>query len=393
MGAELPVLYRGSVKDLLGPVATGEGNALVFNYTDAFSVFDWGRMPDLLKGKGEALAVLAAELFERLEKPETWKEFSCSPGALALRKHNRFGAVFNEIGEELQSEGLRTHYLGVLPEGATDPVRLSKLSRPTRQFAVSAVSVTRPKSSSVLGRAVPDYFETRLSPPPRLVPLEVVFRFSLPPGSSLIERVAEDPAYLSSIGFGEWKAKEGAKFEFPILELFTKLEASDRPLALTEALAISGLTGEQLQRLLLKTAWVSGWLRAICAASGLELADGKLEWGVAADGTLFLVDAIGPDELRILQEGVQLSKEFLRGYYRSTPWYGSIIQAKELARAQGTADWKKGVPFGPPALPTGLREAAIQMYLALTNTLTGKRWFSDAPELAQVLRAIRAETF
>ena len=54
-----PILYRGSVKDVLGPVAVpslapGE-RAVFFAYTDAFSVFDWGKMPDLLPRKGERL--------------------------------------------------------------------------------------------------------------------------------------------------------------------------------------------------------------------------------------------------------------------------------------------------------------------------------------------------
>ena len=59
------VLYRGSVKDLRGPVEmllrSGEvAPGLVFDYSDAYSVFDWGRMPDLLPRKGSSLALIAA---------------------------------------------------------------------------------------------------------------------------------------------------------------------------------------------------------------------------------------------------------------------------------------------------------------------------------------------
>src|SRR5690349_9069930 len=105
----LPLLYRGSVKDLHGPVGVGHHPSLVFRYTDAFSVFDWGRMPDVLSQKGEALAVLAAHWFETLARPETWREFSKTPEALALRrglasiKGSRPSARFNEIGEQLQN--------------------------------------------------------------------------------------------------------------------------------------------------------------------------------------------------------------------------------------------------------------------------------------------------
>src|SRR5437899_834108 len=86
-----PVAYRGSVKDVLGPIsALGPGGkpvaAAVFRYSDAYSVFDWGRMPDALPSKGAALAVLAAHLFEQLESASSWREFSKSPEALDVRR-------------------------------------------------------------------------------------------------------------------------------------------------------------------------------------------------------------------------------------------------------------------------------------------------------------------
>src|ERR1700733_14802527 len=102
-----PLLYQGSVKDVRGPLrAKGAGEAssnsnsgaVIFDYTDAYSVFDWGKMPDLLAHKGESLSIIAADWFEKIENPETWKEFSKSPSALSLRKGNRFGSSFNELG-------------------------------------------------------------------------------------------------------------------------------------------------------------------------------------------------------------------------------------------------------------------------------------------------------
>jgi phosphoribosylaminoimidazole-succinocarboxamide synthase len=393
MSAQSPaLLYPGSVKNLLGPVefAGTAQPGIVFEYTDAYSVFDWGRMPDGLARKGEALAILAADLFERLEAPEAWREFSRSETALALRRAHRFGPTFIELGEKLQQEGLRTHYLGALESAAsTAPVRVASLTGPVKYFAVRAVSAVRPQSVQVLGREVSDYTETRVSPAPRLVPLEVVFRFGVPEGSSLVERVARDPGYLASIGYGDLHATAGARWDFPVMELFTKLESSDRVLTLSEALAISGLTGEQLQGLLLKTAWVAGFLRGRCAAAGIELADGKLEWGLDEHGETFLVDAVGPDELRLLKSGVQLSKEFLRLHYRGSPWYKALEKAKSAAKTQGISDWKKLVTEPPAKLPETHREAASQLYPALTNALTGKRWFPEAWSLDQVVEGLR----
>lgn len=411
-----PPVYRGSVKDLLGPVTaapvhgSARSRGMVFEYTDAYSVFDWGRMPDALAHKGEALAVLAADWFEKLENAQSWKEFSRDKAAHGLRKANRFGSAFIELGEKLQSEGLRTHYVGVidkLPSQGSEvsPVRLSDVRLPVRHLVVREVSVVKPSWVSVLGRQLPDYTGTRISQPPRLVPLEVVFRFGVPKGSSLIERVKRDPGYMASLGFGasggfgEYEVHEGAHWDFPILELFTKLEPSDRPVGLGEALAISGLTGAQLNELLMKTAWVAAWLRAQVARAGLELADGKLEWGLDSngpEGSLFLVDAVGPDELRILNGPasssggkIQLSKEFLRTFYRGTTWYAHIEHAKAGAKKAGASDWKKLVGDPPPHLSPEVKTLADQLYPALCNELTGKRWFSTAWPLSAVIEGIR----
>src|ERR1700746_2341234 len=99
----IPLLYQGSVKDVRGPVqANGAANpAVIFDYSDAYSVFDWGKMPDALAGKGSSLAIIAADWFEKLRIAETWKEFSKSTDALALRRGNRFGSAFNELDELL----------------------------------------------------------------------------------------------------------------------------------------------------------------------------------------------------------------------------------------------------------------------------------------------------
>jgi phosphoribosylaminoimidazole-succinocarboxamide synthase len=381
MAKALDVLYRGSVKDLLGPVRVADHDgraqdAVFFQYTDAFSVFDWGRMPDALPRKGEALAVMAAHFFEQLAHPETWKEFSKTPQALALRKANRFGSNFNEWGERLQREGTRTHFLGVVSQ--EEVCGLKEARNPVSRIAVRQVSAVKPVVRTVMGRQVPDYTATRASKLPRLVPLEVVFRFAAPQGSSLYERVERDPGYLTQLGYGNVKLTPEARFDFPILELFTKLESSDRPVSLIEGLALSGLTAEQLEALLMQTAWIAGYLRSVMAKRGLELADGKLEWAIDADGQVVLVDAIGPDELRILREGKQLSKEFLRTHYRNTDWYGQVKQAKEAAQAAGIAEWKKGVSVAPPALPAELKELGAQVYWVLANELTGRTWFPEA---------------
>ena len=382
------LLYHGSVKDVLGPLRLASGvDAVAFEYSDAYSVFDWGRMPDLLACKGEALAILAAHWFEKLENPETWREFSKTPEALELRRGNRFGTEFIELGEKLQKEGLRTHYLGLAHSPESEPQSCLKSPHPVRYLVVKQVAIEKPKMGTVLGRAVPEY-KASASHVAKLIPLEVVFRFKCPPGSSLVGRVAADPSYLVTRGFNVTSVDENSLWHFPLLEMFTKLESSDRPVGLSEGLAISGISADQLNEVLFKTAWVSALLRHFCSKKSLELADGKLEWAVEPNGQIILVDAVGPDELRILKKGIQLSKEFLRGFYRNTPWYEMVTQAKQRAEVSGIADWKKTVTLAAPVLHSRYREIANNLYPALTNHLTGREWFKDAWELERVIQNI-----
>ena len=59
----------GSVKDLkiISPVVTDKMGIGRFHYSDRYSVFDWGEMPDLITGKGKALCMIGAYFFEKLE--------------------------------------------------------------------------------------------------------------------------------------------------------------------------------------------------------------------------------------------------------------------------------------------------------------------------------------
>ncbi len=416
----ISTLYRGSVKDVLGPVQFEGSDALLFHYTDAYSVFDWGRMPDLLPEKGAALAILAACWYERLQDPRSWERFSKSETALQIRKGmSALGAAspkrktaepvsinstFNEIGEVLKQKGLLTHMLGVAPSslvaslmdgGGVQPRLSSELfEKPDpevfRHLVVRKVAVERPREDVFLGRSVLDYSPVRATKPPRLIPLEVLFRFSCPPGSSLVSYVQKHADYWKNLALPpEVMARgvePGTKWDFPVIEFSTKLESEDRRIGTTEAINLCGIPARILEELFLKTVWVAGYLKDLCARSGLELADGKLEWGLTETGELMLVDAIGPDELRILKNGIQLSKEALRSHYRTTSWYQGVERAKEEAKAKGILDWKKLVAEQPQSLPKAKREWVSQLYQALANELTGKRWFAQAWSLDRVLQ-------
>ena len=65
------LVYEGSVKKIWKPEK--ENDKLWFQFTDAYSVFDWGRMPDDIENKGKSLALMGDYFFQYFAKPEVWQ--------------------------------------------------------------------------------------------------------------------------------------------------------------------------------------------------------------------------------------------------------------------------------------------------------------------------------
>jgi phosphoribosylaminoimidazole-succinocarboxamide synthase len=324
------LLYEGSVKRIYSAGASSESGTenLIFEFTDDYSVFDWGKMPDTIPNKGEALAHLTAALYEKLQNPKEWQKFA---------------AVKKNVPADIVEKGLLTHYKGFDND---------------RSLLVEKINIHRPQKITEKGREY--YIYPQKMTAPFLIPLEVVFRFEVGAGSSLTKR---HPEY-----------KSGHVFEKPYVEMFTKLEEKDRPLGDAEALIMSGLTPEQYQEVREKTALVAEILKFWFAGQDIKLVDGKLEWGFTQDGRVMLVDAIGPDEMRLEKNGVQLSKEVLRDFYRQTPWYAQLEHAKD----HNITNWKSQIPQ-PPPLPAELKSLVGQMYQALADEVTGTDRFSCLP--------------
>ena len=67
----IPSVYRyGSVKKIRGV----EGRSpWLFDFSDHYSLFDWGKMPDPLPLKGKSLALMTLALYDHLSSPNSWK--------------------------------------------------------------------------------------------------------------------------------------------------------------------------------------------------------------------------------------------------------------------------------------------------------------------------------
>ena len=351
-----PIVHQGSVKN----IRRNEGShELFFEYTDGYSVFDWGTMPDMLDGKGQGLAVMADAFFNLLGAPESWQH---GPYPDCIPRH---------VLKKLQESGLSHHGLGLV-EGHPS------------FYKVKAVEVLRPTPVQYDGVLKWDYslYETR--PVGVLVPLEVIFRFGIPAGSSFLER-AKNADYCRTLGL-EKEVREGDILERPIIEYSSKLETSDRYMDYGEAATIACLREEEFNRLHGLSMALAYKLKDVFEKLGIFLWDGKFEFAFeegTSDGRDFmLVDSIGPDELRLSYNGVQLSKQSLRNFYRGGSWHSAVTKAKKMAQERGVADWKRicieELNEGPSRLDGNILKSVEMMYKSLTNELAASEVFPDS---------------
>lgn len=385
---DLILLYEGSVKRVWKPSAID--NALWFEYSDDYSVFDWGKMPDQIANKGQALVLLAKFFFDQLEAPQLWQALPASPHLKKLNSSWLEERWQHPIFKRLCTNGASHHCQGLVnSHGNKLTIKEASCKKPL-YLQVTPAAVVRPKPHVVMSQTVFDYNAENSAAPDKLVPLEIVFRFGMPKGSSLARRIKDNPDYAYQLGL-EPDLKEGEWFDQPILEFFTKLEPKDRLLSLQEALLISRLSALQFQELIERSFDYALGLHDLLAQRGVELWDGKFEFIVSAYD-LRLADSIGPDELRLVYRGCQLSKEMIRQVYRGSKWELAIKEAQKLASSHGQHNWKdiclNVLHESPQPLPFEVKEVVDQLYGILANHLIGEKLFDHLPTLEQYVQTI-----
>lgn len=222
-----------------------------FLFTDSYSVFDYGVMPDELPGKGEAM---------------------CQMAAYNLRL--------------LETHGVPTHF--------RQSVARNRIEFDLLNVYDPAVRPIPPDSRA--------YF----------IPLQIVFRNSLPAGASLLKRLHSGEATLKDLGWTRIP-EPGEPLDKPLIEYMTKLENLDRFISKSYAQQLSSLTASQLDRIEELVLRSNQILTKHAEEVGLLLADAKLEFGIDAEGLPLLADVAGtPDETRFILDGHHISKQVLR---------------------------------------------------------------------------------
>src|SRR3989442_6461052 len=302
-GGVMRFLRKGKVKEVY-EVSEDE---LEFVFTDQISVFD-KVIPTLIRHKGETL---------------------CRTSAYWLKV--------------VQALGVRTHVLQVIDGN---------------RMRVRRVHV------------IPEY--DRITPSTRnfLIPLEVIARYYV--AGSFHDRIKAGTIRPEDVGFPKGRVpRYGEPFPEPFVEVTTKLEKVDRELTTKEALEISKLSPREYDKLVGAVLKIDARLNAYVKRRGLIHVDGKKEFAMDGERRLMLVDTFGTaDEDRFWDAAayekwgtVELSKEYLRQYYRRIGNHQALIDARTT---------RKPEPDIPP-LPSDIVREVTDLYVALFERITGEK--------------------
>jgi len=344
----------GSVKDLQVIVKPTKDSMGIgrFHFSDRYSIFDWGEMPDYIEGKGVALCLMGAYCFEKLEEKD-----------------------------------IKSHYRGLINE-RNIPAFVDELEKPTRIMEFDLVNVLRPRVLKQKGNLTYDYSMFTSNLCNCLIPLEIIYRNGLPSGSSIFRRLERGSISIEELGLNHYPRK-GEKLVKPILDVSTKLEKKDRYIKWEEAQRIAGLTDGELNDIRTLLIKVDETITHVASKAGLKNEDGKIELAFDLERRPLIVDVVGTlDECRFTYNGLHVSKEMARRFYRKTTWYRDIEEAKRDAGKEGIEDWKQQCESNPPKLDQALKEILSKIYLAAANEFIGRRFF-DVPSLSEVVKEYR----
>jgi len=329
--------------------ALGRGR---FVFTDAYSVFDWGQMPDPIPERGRASV--------------------------------RWGRSTSSCWK---TRGFRPTTAGSVTRSAMRSAARGG-DRPPTEMAIDLTQVPDlPYEGPETGY---DYDAFHAAGGDNyLVPLEVVFRNRVPIGSSLRRRANPGDFGLDAdlgISADEWP-DEPVDLPEPVVEFSTKYEAQDRYLTRTEADRIAGAADIEALESLARD--VNRAVTERADAVGFVHEDGKIEC-LYADGELRVADVVGTfDENRFSYGGRGISKEVVRQWYKAndSAWVDAVSEAKAAVAGRDIDDWRELCEAEPEPLPPAVVEAVSVMYAAGTNAYTGREWF-DVPDIEAALDAL-----
>jgi len=275
---------------------------LLFLFTDNISVFD-KIIPSKIPGKGESLCKTSAFWFEKLN-----------------------------------GEGIENHYI------SCDENRMV-----VRRFRILDKPTTTDENY--------------------LVPLEFITRYYV--AGSMYDRIKKGRMDYRELGFSSMP-EYGEKLPEPYFEITTKFEAYDRKVDFKEAREIGGLNQNEIEEIKERILKIDEIIAREVEGRGLIHVDGKKEFALGEGREIVVVDTFGTlDEDRWwdkeeYEKGkiIQLSKEFVRQYYREIGYYDKLKEAREKGKEE---------PEIPP-LPKEMVEKVSKLYWDMYERITGRKF-------------------
>lgn len=201
-----------------------------------------------------------------------------------------------------------------------------------------------------------------------LIPLEVICRHYV--AGSLMDRVEDGNINAEQLGFPkDHKVVYGEKLPTPFIEFTTKLEEHDRSLTEDEAREIAGLSIDDFEEIKNTVLKIDEIIAEEAAKRSLIHCDGKKEFGFDNKRKLMVLDTFGTlDEDRWWDADEyakgnvkELSKEFVRQYYRNSGYHSELMEARE-----------KGVKEPDiPSLPQDIINRTSELYVSMYERITG----------------------
>jgi hypothetical protein len=254
--------------------------------------------------------------------------------------------MLNELAERFP---MPSNYLGVIGEQEfrvldqkqpIGPEALMDESLPQTSGMLYPVCEYLPEEkiphAMVMGRTVWDFNTWKSLPSPKRLPFEIECHFTL--NEESLRRLKTDAVSIPKTA-SLHTLQAGTSWDFPLIELIMSQDPLERRLGLTEALAMSGFSPEQLQELLLTAAWVSAWARFQMKTFTLESI--RLRFAMDLNGQWKLYDGFTMDDLYLEQNGIRFHTDTALDFYSKTSWYESVVHARKHSAVFGLADWKR----------------------------------------------------
>lgn len=296
----MQLIRVGKVKEVYD-----EGETLLFKFTDKISVFD-KIIPTLIPNKGESLCRTSAYWFKMAA----------------------------------ESAHVATHFIEM---PSNNEMRVVKYFVPASKGSPYEIEY--------------------------VIPLEFITRYYV--AGSLYDRLKNGTIKPSDIGLNSMP-EYGEELDDPFFEITTKFENYDRSITTGEAIEIGGMTRLELYDIREAILKVDRRLNKEVLKRGLIHVDGKKEFAFGSSREPVIIDTFGTaDEDRFwdleqYENGniVELSKEFVRQYYRSISYHDKLYEARKTGSPEPDI----------PALPEDMVTKTSKLYVDMFERLTGQKW-------------------